>query len=445
MPRSTDYPDPSSTLPPPELNPLLNPVLGKNLGRWAEVYFTAPPERREEAVLELLRELQGEIPRRSAGFGAQERSAERITSDSAQPSLAAAGVTEPDRLASGDMEAADDTADDEEPESPARTSPKLWPLDGIGQGFVTCESCSARVPEEQNFCGACGASLRRRDFGEGREEQDWADATGSEPQFTESSAPELRREEPARFYSANLHSSGLESAADIESREHRFQVEGDGPKLFPEYAPVPYRYQRYVGAALAIGIVALVTMAWRGTQLRSGDEHSLPQAAPVAAPSPASTPPAQAPVKAERAPAAEPSRYPANAAREPRTNNTPDVAKPDISEPEKSVISQAATKANDRVPATGQESGLEELRVAQGYLNGTQGKMRDSGEAARWLWQAVRKENSAATLLLSDLYLRGDGVPKSCDQGRLLLDAAARKGAPGAGQRLRNLQAFGCQ
>jgi hypothetical protein len=49
----------NSTLPLPELNPLLNPVLGAHMGRWAEVYFTSPPEKREEAVLDLLRELQG--------------------------------------------------------------------------------------------------------------------------------------------------------------------------------------------------------------------------------------------------------------------------------------------------------------------------------------------------------------------------------------------------
>jgi len=50
-----DYP---KTLPSPELNPLTNPVLGRNMGRWAEVYFTSPPEKREQAVQELLRELE---------------------------------------------------------------------------------------------------------------------------------------------------------------------------------------------------------------------------------------------------------------------------------------------------------------------------------------------------------------------------------------------------
>jgi len=57
----------------------------------------------------------------------------------------------------------------------------------------------------------------------------------------------------------------------------------------------------------------------------------------------------------------------------------------------------------------------------------------------------VGKQNATATLLLSDLYLRGDGVTKSCDQGRLLLVAAVRKKALGAAERLRNLAAFGCE
>jgi len=47
--------------------------------------------------------------------------------------------------------------------------------------------------------------------------------------------------------------------------------------------------------------------------------------------------------------------------------------------------------------------------------------------------------------MLAELYARGDGVAKSCDQARLLLVAAAKKGAPSAGLRLRNLESNGCQ
>jgi TPR repeat protein len=89
--------------------------------------------------------------------------------------------------------------------------------------------------------------------------------------------------------------------------------------------------------------------------------------------------------------------------------------------------------------------GGDELAVAQGYLNGTNGQGRNSAEAAKWLWRAIAKHNANATFLLSDLYLKGDGVSKNCDQARVLLDTAALKGIRGAGERLRHLQAFGCQ
>jgi len=91
-----------------------------------------------------------------------------------------------------------------------------------------------------------------------------------------------------------------------------------------------------------------------------------------------------------------------------------------------------------------QESGVSDLRLAQRYLGGSMG-VRDSSEAAKLLWKAVGKQNATAAVLLSDLYLRGDGVPRSCDQARLLLLAAARRGAPQAAQPLRNLESYGCR
>ena len=51
-------PDPPDEAANPELNPLWNPVLGENMGRWAEVYFTSSPEKRQQAVRDLLSELQ---------------------------------------------------------------------------------------------------------------------------------------------------------------------------------------------------------------------------------------------------------------------------------------------------------------------------------------------------------------------------------------------------
>ena len=96
-------------------------------------------------------------------------------------------------------------------------------------------------------------------------------------------------------------------------------------------------------------------------------------------------------------------------------------------------------------PQPGQGNGSEELAIARGYLDGTNGQTRDSSAAAEWLWKAVAKRNADATMLLSDLYLKGDGVPKNCEQARVLLDAAARKGRKDAGDRLRHMQAFDCE
>ncbi|HZQ93488.1 MAG TPA: zinc ribbon domain-containing protein, partial [Candidatus Sulfotelmatobacter sp.] len=41
------------------------------MGRWAEVYFTSPPENREQAVLDLLRELEADKSRREAHLASE--------------------------------------------------------------------------------------------------------------------------------------------------------------------------------------------------------------------------------------------------------------------------------------------------------------------------------------------------------------------------------------
>jgi TPR repeat protein len=81
--------------------------------------------------------------------------------------------------------------------------------------------------------------------------------------------------------------------------------------------------------------------------------------------------------------------------------------------------------------------------MAEDFLSGRT-HPRNSEEAAKYLWRAVGKENPSAILLLSNMYLVGDGVPKSCDQARLLLSAAARKGVPQASDKLRDLLRSGC-
>jgi TPR repeat protein len=93
---------------------------------------------------------------------------------------------------------------------------------------------------------------------------------------------------------------------------------------------------------------------------------------------------------------------------------------------------------------TSAANGSEELELALSYLNGIGGKTSNSGEAVKWLWKAVAKQNAEATELLADLYLKGEEVPRNCEQARLLLDAAARRGVKEAAERLRHLQDSGC-
>jgi hypothetical protein len=394
------------------------------MGKWAEVYFTTPPEKRQQAVQQLLREL------------AADSNSETAT-----------------------IENRHETPD---PVMESRSWSDVVPLP------VVCRQCGEPSPASQKYCGSCGTVLR-----EGTA-LPFSLAPASEFQTAHGSAPE------APF--APFASSILSASLSLSDDEEVFRpVAEDAPRFIPEYEPVHYRYRIYVGAALAALFGLLVFVAWRNNAVSSdgtapgahypGSVPALPpstqptassspqvrgmkvppaQSPPVAStppqlrnrgPAPAPESPAAPQVSGTKAPPAESAQVTAA----PAELRNPTVAPP----PRSSAVPQlAANRApiaeNTGVPgATG--DGSDELTMAQSYLNGRHGAPRDSTEAVRWLWRSVAKQNATATLLLSDFYLRGDGVAKSCDQARLLLDAAARKGKAAAGERLRNLEAFGCQ
>jgi hypothetical protein len=127
----------------------------------------------------------------------------------------------------------------------------------------------------------------------------------------------------------------------------------------------------------------------------------------------------------------------------------PPVVESDVTAGEKSIDQPSVeTRLASPPPAArstvAADDGSQELLIAQRYyLGGTTGS-RDASEAAKWLWKAVGKQNPSALVMLSDLYLRGDGVPRSCDQARLLLVAAVKKGAPEAAEKLRRVELNGC-
>jgi TPR repeat protein len=90
------------------------------------------------------------------------------------------------------------------------------------------------------------------------------------------------------------------------------------------------------------------------------------------------------------------------------------------------------------------DNGDTEFAIAERYLREKSGP-GSSAAAANSLWAAVKKGNVSAEIALADLYARGDGVTKNCDQARVLLRAAAEKGSSIASQQLAQVVRSGCR
>jgi hypothetical protein len=69
---------------------------------------------------------------------------------------------------------------------------------------------------------------------------------------------------------------------------------------------------------------------------------------------------------------------------------------------------------------------------------------QDPAEEVRALWSAVGQGDTAAEVTLAKLYLIGGGVAKNCDQARVLLRAAAKKGNSEAIAKLSQITRQGC-
>jgi hypothetical protein len=513
-----DYP---KTLPSPELNPLTNPVLGRNMGRWAEVYFTSPPEKREQAVQELLRELQ-----RDSSAGESSAPAMAVPSEPGQAAEESRTFPSSDTLANLPVHYPTNFPEDSSAATNSETAASAFRknLDvspglaaPLREEFIQCRSCGHLALVEQKFCGACGSALPVRESG--------PDATpGNGAGEHVPAAPE-----PGLELAAQSDRVGEEELAeDSTIGEEKFAGLKDGqkddqkidvlptptdsllhdrqliwaqgvkpitdevPRLFLEQQRARQRRSRWLmGAALAllVGILFYVgahgTVAWlrahdvaqnaavKGDSAAGRASSSLSGgsggASSGGSSSAGSALPAQTAKRDDVTPAVvvhalspkpagysatrrDDERNPAGAGASTQTSYAPASAADRHALSDRSLGDHALGdhalgdhSLADHVLADLGGHGAEELAIAESFLSGTQGKARDSSEAAQWLWKAVGKENAAAALLLSDLYVTGDGVPRNCDQARLLLDAAASRGVPGAGERIRDLPNLGCE
>ena len=349
---SDKFPVGGPSLPRPELNPLTNPVLGRNLGRWAQVYFTSPPEQRERAVSQLVRELEAEPQPVSAH-------------EAATParSLDASSVFSALREARDSVQPAGGTVD------------------------VECANCRHVNSGGNRFCGFCGGTLHE--------------------------LPEIRSQDASPDRASPLrieHDQELEWLRNKELAS--FQIDqGRG-----------FGWVKYLVAVVAIGIAGFLYLQSRErvSPTVQSSSSSATKAPAVQAPQPARPERALPDHKSEKQ----------------------QIQAASLKKEQSHAIPQATPRVDDGSRANADASGASDpdLRLAQTYL-----QQRNAPEAARLLWKAVGRKNSEAALTLSQLYARGEGVSRNCDQARILLVAAARRGSAVAAQQLRQFDSAVCR
>jgi hypothetical protein len=343
--------------PAAELNPLTNPLLERNLRRWANVYFGNPPAKREQAVSNLLEELKRE---------------------------------------SG-------------PASESTPSSRMLDAKFLG---VICSACQHQNPSGRKFCSRCGGTLNTAPSAA---TETFVAPLANEPQMARSANP---RSDDAQWV-----------------REQRFSS-------LSEFDTTPRRGWKYAVAAVVIILAGVGYMQWNSwNKTRVASTVTTPEPQMSAPPAPSSN----------DSSSAEPNR-PQETSSQPALDT--EAQRKSAPAQDRGAVPAGVQPAAQRSPllnaekprqvAPVEESGASDLRLAQRFLGGGTGA-RDSSEAAKLLWKAVRKQNATAEILLSDLYVKGDGVPQSCDQARLLLVAAAKRGSPQAAQQLRDLESRGCR
>jgi len=161
----------------------------------------------------------------------------------------------------------------------------------------------------------------------------------------------------------------------------------------------------------------------------SGAASVAQTASPGAGPSPrtsaaaGSAPGSQPSASAGASPSSSQSKPSSGAADTTGTTSTP------------AATTSSAPAATNEVPPKKPTPGTEEMAKAR--------NASDTGAEAAWLWKATAKGNPDAPVMLADLYVKGDGVPRSCEQAMVLLKTAADKENLHARNRLASMYAAG--
>jgi hypothetical protein len=212
-----------------------------------------------------------------------------------------------------------------------------------------------------------------------------------------------------------------------------------GIMLFLTLLAGSYVYHRELGQALI----------WLGREIAGEDSpetSKVPQpAVPSAHAIPKSSPPAGAlpppPLSIQRSPD---SNEPRGANLPPASDKTPSPQLKGATPGSLVPLTQITRPPASSSPADNSaETGEQEHRQALQILSAPS-RASEIPDAVRLLWVAVEKGNTGAEIDLAELFRKGRGVAKNCDQTRILLSAAARKGSVEARKRLEAFRREGC-
>jgi hypothetical protein len=238
--------------------------------------------------------------------------------------------------------------------------------------------------------------------------------------------------------------------------------ETEGGELAAARAVRRSLFSRTFGVILLLGVAAGTWfyheevgygLIWLGQQLAGVDQNGTQSTGPDAA-----SPSATSPSEASSAPATDVPKSKSSAkipsdAQTKKPQPAPVTSEAHVQEQAASATkedtdsstqqpptdSPAASTPTEPVAEAGQTEYFEAIRI----LAGNEANSR-LPEAVRLLWVAVEKGNSNAEVTLAGLYKEGRGVKKNCEQTRVLLSAAARKGNALAQKNLQQFIREGC-
>ncbi len=123
----------------------------------------------------------------------------------------------------------------------------------------------------------------------------------------------------------------------------------------------------------------------------------------------------------------------------PATPASPRNAQPPFQRPALPAL-HVVSRSSQSAPAA--QSGLS--AAPQDAPPQTTTTRRNGQASADQLWAAFQAGSTTAAVTLADRYITGEGVGKNCEQARILLTAASKKGSAAARKKLQELESAGC-